>query len=200
MDRVVLSSVLDSGSVSKYHANRVRNATAGKSPFQVSEDTRGLSEDTLDCLRIAQESSFAHPSGPADPANARQHCFRPLFVQLVHGLQLPCPVRNLEPETNTAENLAREPIMFSSNDSTRPRPVFFLITLILMFILGAAAMPAFAVDPEEADPDPELTSPQEIVLSDPADLDTSSLAPGRYIVRIVDAEGATVSVYEIVVE
>lgn len=93
--------------------------------------------------------------------------------------------------------------MFHSSHSTRTSHVLVLITLILTLCL--AAPPAFAADPEEADPDPEQQAAQSsesvtrvLTLSDLAELDRSRLAPGRYIVRIVDAEG-TKAVYEIVV-
>ncbi len=91
--------------------------------------------------------------------------------------------------------------MFHTNDPTCH--VLAVITLILTFCLGA--LPAFAVEPEEADPDPdEFVSPSGgglnvLILDDLADLDVSRLAPGRYIVRIVDDEGKTQAVHEIVV-
>lgn len=90
---------------------------------------------------------------------------------------------------------------FRNGLSSRKSHGLFLIALILALFL-AAAMPAFAAYPEEADPDPERTSSsavtQELVLTDLAELDTDRLAPGCYVVRIVDAEGAK-EVFEIVV-
>lgn len=89
--------------------------------------------------------------------------------------------------------------MFHSSRTTRKAFDLFLVTL-----LGAllAAAPAFAADPEEADPDPGAPATQSsgvIVLNDPSELDTTRLAPGRYIVWIVDAGGVRAT-YEIVVE
>ncbi len=91
--------------------------------------------------------------------------------------------------------------MFHTNDPTRSR-IFFALTLILTFCL--AALPAFAIEPGEADPDPDEFVPPAgginvLILADIADLDVNRLAPGRYIVRIVDDEGATRAVHEIVV-
>ncbi len=86
---------------------------------------------------------------------------------------------------------------------TRTSHVLSLIALILTLCL--AAIPAFAADPEEADPDPEQrvvpssgSVTRELILTDPAELDPRRLEPGRYRVRIVDAEG-TKAIYEIVV-
>ncbi len=92
--------------------------------------------------------------------------------------------------------------MHHSIHQIRASHVLSLIALILT--LSLAAIPAFAADPEEADPDPERQATQgsssvtELVLTDPAELDSRCLAPGRYLVRIVDAEG-TQAIYEIVV-
>ena len=129
-----------------------------------------------------------------------------LFPLFDHERRLANLPRNLKPETDTDESPAREATMFRSNNSTRSHHVLFLIALALTACL-AAAMPAFAADPEEADPDPEQQSAQTsgsavtrvLTLDDPADLDPDRLAPGRYIVRIVDAEG-TKAVYEIEVK
>ncbi len=85
--------------------------------------------------------------------------------------------------------------MFHTNDPVRSRRVFSVITLTLTLFLGA--LPVFATEPEEADPDPDGLV--VLVLADVADLDVNRLALGRYIVRIVDDEGKTQAVHEIVV-
>ncbi len=98
--------------------------------------------------------------------------------------------------------------MTHSSRSTRTRPVLFVTALILSLILAAA--PAFAADPEEADPDPGFTGTsdpdavgpdpvtQVPVGTDPAELSIDLLALGRYVLRIVDAWWTT-AIYEIVV-
>ncbi len=92
--------------------------------------------------------------------------------------------------------------MFHTSHSSRKSPYFFLTALILSICL-AIATPVFATDPEEADPDPDGFSAgsqtRVIVLRDLSDLDPARLEPGRYIVRIIDADG-TQAVYEIVID
>ena len=89
--------------------------------------------------------------------------------------------------------------MFRNNHPTRTALSF--IALLLTLFLGAS--PALAVEPQEADPDPD-ESPASggmtvLIVDDLADLDVSRLAPGRYVVRVVDDEGVTRAVHEIVV-
>lgn len=92
-------------------------------------------------------------------------------------------------------------MIHSTHSSRKSR---FLLSAVLLIVSLAAVMPAFAADPEEADPDPELTQPssstvtEEIVVTDLAELYTERLAPGRYIVRLVDDEGRETT-FEIVV-
>ena len=95
--------------------------------------------------------------------------------------------------------------MTHSHRSTRSRHILRL-TALLVAVCLAAATPAFAAEPEEADPDPGFTSSERssapatrvLILSDPAELDPAALAPGRYVVRIVDG-GRTTAAFEIVV-
>lgn len=81
---------------------------------------------------------------------------------------------------------------------------FPFLTAMILTVSLAVAMPAFGAEPEEADPDPFTQTSgsavtQELVVADFAELDTDRLAPGRYVVRVVDAEG-TKAVFEIVVK
>ncbi len=92
--------------------------------------------------------------------------------------------------------------MFHGSHSPRTSHVLFLIALIFTTCLATA--PVFAADPEEIDPDPGFADSSDsvtrvLILSDPAELDTDRLAPGRYFVRIVDG-GRTTAIYEIVVD
>ncbi len=91
--------------------------------------------------------------------------------------------------------------MFHNSHSPRTSRVLFLIALI--FTVCLATTPAFAADPEEADPDPDGfaaggSGPTVLVLSDLSELDTARLEPGHYIIRITGEDG-TRAVYEIVV-
>ncbi len=89
--------------------------------------------------------------------------------------------------------------MFHTSHSSNSKHVLVLIALILT-LCAIVATPAFAADPEEVDPDPEQPFTQVLTVSDLAELDTMNLAPGRYLVRVVDADGDTKAVHEIVVE
>lgn len=94
--------------------------------------------------------------------------------------------------------------MTHSQPSTRSRHLLHLTALLVALCL-ALATPAFAAEPEEADPDPgfqttesSATATRILILTDPAELDLTALAPGRYLVRIVDG-GRTTAAFEIVV-
>ena len=88
--------------------------------------------------------------------------------------------------------------MFHSSRLTHSILFLFLLALFLI------ASPAFALYPEEADPDPDLTNPgtnpgdsKVLTLGDHAALDGLRLEPGRYLIRIVDGDGIVQAVYEI---
>lgn len=93
--------------------------------------------------------------------------------------------------------------MLDNRHSPRKSHVLFLIALALTTCLALAA-PAFATEPEEADPDPGGLAAGDptvrvLTLNDPTDLDPSRLEPGRYLIRVIDADGSH-TVFEVVVK
>ena len=83
----------------------------------------------------------------------------------------------------------------TSELSGRRTSTFLLLALCFLALLFPGA--AFATDPIDLDPDPDLAAPATtIVVDDLESVDVGSLPPGRYILIVLGEDGST-QTYEI---
>jgi hypothetical protein len=75
----------------------------------------------------------------------------------------------------------------------------FLKKLWTVCLLAALMLagPVLATDPEEVDPDPDFRS-TILVVTDLTQVSPQELAPGRYLIRVITADGSE-TIHELVV-